>query len=188
MLKFARAVALALSFSIALSAQTQIATVTSASTFRLRGARVNPSVAVPTWPVMAGDRIKAGDTPVTLTFADGSTVVLAPKAEAVVRMVDGLPVFELDSEAAHYTLTKSDSLKLMARRETVQPRALVGDIAFGSDNLPAGWWTASRVAVVAAGAGTAAVLTVGLARRNGPPVSPTQCNNGNGNGNGLPAC
>ncbi|MFN7981826.1 MAG: hypothetical protein U0Q11_08205 [Vicinamibacterales bacterium] len=188
MLKFARAVALALSFSIALSAQTPVASVTSASSFRLRGARVNPSVAVPTWPVMAGDRIKAGDTPVTLTFADGSTVVLAPKAEAVLRLVDGVPVFELDSEAAHYTLANNSSLKLMARKETVQPRALVGDISFGSDNLPAGWWTASRVAVVAAGAGTAAVLTVGLARRAGPPVSPAQCNNGNGNGNGLPAC
>lgn len=188
MLKYARVVAIMLCLSVAVSAQTQIATVSSTAPFKLGRAKVTPSVAVPTWPLQADQAIEAGNMPVSLSFPDGSNIILAPKAKAIVRMVDGRPVFTLQSEAAHYTLSRVDALKLMARSETVQPRALVGDIAFGSDNLPAGWWTRTNVALVAAVAGTAAVATVGLTRRNGPPVSPTQCNNGNGNGNGLPAC
>ena len=168
------AVILSVSLTTTLCAQTQVATAVSDSRFELRGAHVSPSLAVPTWPVMPGDTVKAGDTPLTLTFADGSTIVLAPHATGRVNVSNGIPSFQLESDSAHYTLKELSGVKLLARADTVVPKELVGDITLGDSRLPAGWWTTRKtVLLVAAAAGLAAV-TVGLVTQNGAPVSPIQ--------------
>ena len=176
MLKLTRFVALALSLSLSTSlfAQTQVATAVSNSPFQLRGARVNPSLAVPTWPVMPGDTMKAGDTPLTLTFLDGSTIVLAPHANARLNLSDGIPSFQLESDSAHYTLRELTGVRLLAREDTVTPKELVGDITLGDSRLPAGWWTSKRTALLIAAAAGLAAVTVGLVTQNGTPVSPVR--------------
>lgn len=176
MLKLTRFVALALSVSMSTSlfAQSQVATAVSASPFELRGARVNPSLAVPTWPVMPGDRIKAGNTPVTLTFKDGSTISLAPCAAAVVNLSDTTPVFQLESESANYKLTKLDGVKLVSKDAPVVPQDLVGAMTLGNSCKPAGFWTPTKTALIIAGAAGLAGITVGLVTQNGAAVSPVR--------------
>lgn len=169
-------VALALSFSITTGtlAQTQVATVTSNSPFELRGATVKPSLAVPDWPVMPGDKIKAGNQPATLTFPDGSSIVLAPCAAATVGLADNTPVFQLDSESAKYTLARLDGVKLRSKDDAVAPSALVGNLSISSTCTPAGFWTPARTALIVAAAAGLAGVTVGLVTQNGAPVSPSR--------------
>src|SRR5258706_14466037 len=85
-------------------AQTQMATITSDSPFQLRGASVAPGQGVPSWPAMPGDVIQAGQTPLTLTFNDGSTIVLAPGSVAKIDLSGKTPLFQLQSGSAHYEL------------------------------------------------------------------------------------
>jgi len=173
--------------AVAVLAQTQVATITSDSPFQLRGASVTPGQGVPSWPVMPGDAIRAGQTPLTLTFPDGSTIVLAPGATAEVDLSGATPVFRLESGSAHYTLKTHSSVILEERKTTISPKDLVGDLAIGSDKLPAGWWTTGHTLAVVGGAAGATALGIGLAK--GRPSSPGQCNNGQGSvGNGLPKC
>jgi hypothetical protein len=173
-------------------AQAQIATVTSDGPFQLRGANVAPGQGVPSWPVLPGNTIKAGTMPATITFPDGSTIILAPGASATVNLEGQTPVFQLENGAAHYNLKDLKSVKLLEAKKTVTPTGLVGDLALGGNTPPAGWWTAGHTTGVVIGAIGATALGVGLGKGighgNGPPVSPTVCNNGNGNGNGQPAC
>ena len=174
MLKYARIIAVALCLSTSLAAQTQIATAVSSSPFELRGARVNPSLAVPTWPVMPGDTIKAGSTPVTITFPDGSSVGLNPCATAMVSLSDSTPVFQLLSESASYKLAKLDGVKLVSRDASVVPQDLAGSMTLGNTCTPAGFWTPSHTALVIAAAAGLAGITVGLVTQNGAPVSPVR--------------
>lgn len=168
-------------------AQTQIATITSDSSFQLRGAGVTPGQGVPSWPVMPGDTIQAGQTPLTLTFSDGSTIILSPGAKAKVDLSGKTPVFQLQSGEAHYSLKTLASVKLEELKAYVIPKDLVGNLSIGSNKLATGWWTTGHTLAVIGGAAGAAALGVGVAK--GKPSSPGQCNNGSGNGgNGLPNC
>lgn len=179
-------------FAVAMFAggQTQIATVTSDSPFQLRGAGITPGQGVPSWPVLPGDLITAGQTPVSLVFADGSTIILAPGAVAKVSLSHKKPVFELESGAAHYTLITKSSVELVTLKTTVVPTDLVGDLQIGSQHLPTSWWTTGHTTLVLSAAGAAAGLGVGVAasNSNGPSVSPSACKNGNNNGNGGAPC
>jgi len=169
-------IALTLSLSMVTSAiaQSQVATVRSGSAFKLRGAKVTPSLVVPTWPVLPGDTISVGVLPVELSFPDGSTIVLSPGAKAVVNVSDGAPVLQLESESAHYTLVRLDAVRLYAKSDVVEPHDLVGDFSLGTRRQPAGWWTPKNAGLLIAGAATVAGVTIGLVTSNGPSVSPVR--------------
>lgn len=130
---------------------------------------MNPSAGVPNWPLLPGDTIQAGKTPVTITFPDGSTVLLAPGASGRVNMSNGVPVFQLDSGSAHFTLKKKGAVILRTGNSVTNPADLVGDLDFGGTKPPAGWWTAGRTTGVVVGAAGAAALGIGLAQRNPSP-------------------
>ena len=177
-----------MAFAILAYSQNQVATATSDGAFQLRGANVTAGQGVPSWPVMPADTIKAGQTPVTIVFQDGSTLVLDPGSSARVGLSSKTPVFQLQNGSAHYSLTNLASVKLMELNDTVTPKELTGLLQIGNRKPAAGWWTAGHTAVV--GAAAAAGLGVGVitATKNGPPVSPSQCSNGSGGGNGQPSC
>ena len=175
MRQFSRCLALILSISISGLAQSQIATINSVGSFQLRGATVNPRAGVPGWPVAAGDTIQAGNELVTLTFLDGSTIVLAPHATARVDVQGGTPVFRLNSIAPHYVLRSLNAVKLMLADEAVTPEQLEGDLRFGDRKpLAAGWWTAKHTGLVLVGVAGAVGVAVGLSKRNGDQVSPSR--------------
>jgi len=155
-----------------------VATITSDSPFQLRGASVTQGQGVPSWPVMPGDAIQAGQTPLTLTFPDGSTIVLAPGATAEVALSGNTPVFRLESGTAHYMLKTLASVKLEERKSSVSPKDLVGDLVIGSDKLPTGWWTTGHTLAVVGGAAGATALGIGLAK-----PKPASCKNQQGNNN-----
>jgi hypothetical protein len=136
---------------------------------------------------MPGDILKAGETPVTITFADGSVITLAPGSSGKVDLSGQTPVFQLLNGSAHYQLTNLSAVKLMTGPNPFSAKDLVGDLLLGGNKPPAGWWTAGHTALVVGSAAGATALGVGLSKGNGPPASPSQCNNGN-NSNGLPHC
>jgi hypothetical protein len=165
-------------------AQTQVATITSEGSFQLRGANVAPEQGVPSWPVLPGDTIQAGDKPLTVTFEDGSQIVLGPGSSAKVDLSEKTPVFQLETGSAHYSLKALDSVKLVTVDKQVTPKDLAGILQIGGQKAPAGWWTTGHTAAVLGGAGAAAGLSIGIIKTR--PVSPSKCNNGNGNG--KPPC
>ncbi len=147
-----------------LVAQTQIATVTGSSPFKIHGANVTPGQGVPSWPLTSGDTIQAGSTPVTVTFPDGSTIILAPDSTAKVFMSGPTPEFELTKGTAHYMLNSLNSVKLAEGSMNVTPTSVTGDLNLGSNKPPAGWWTAGHTALVVGGSAGAAALAVGIAQ------------------------
>ncbi|HEY2594653.1 MAG TPA: hypothetical protein VGK33_12210, partial [Chloroflexota bacterium] len=159
----------------------QLGTVTSTSPFELRNANINPASGVPNWPVVSGDEFRAGNTPLTLTLSDGSTVILAPHTTGTLIDVSNVPMVRLVSGLAHYTLQRDPSeVTFYCRDEKTPITSLTGVIDCGrKTQVAALWWVGGATA-----GATAAVL--GL--HNGPPVSPSQCNNGNGRNVDQPAC
>ena len=168
-------------------AQTQVATITSDGPFQLRGANVTPDQGVPSWPVMPGDTIQAGDKPLTITFEDGSQIVLAPGSSAKVDLSGKTPVFQLETGSAHYSLKALDSVKLMTVDKPVTPKDLAGILQIGGPKNPgdqkdpAGWWTTGHTTAVLVGSGAAAGLAIGIVKTR--PVSPSKCKNNQGNNN-----
>ena len=154
-------------------AQDQIATVTSSAPFILRGASVTPGQGVPTWPIMAGDTLKAGNAPTIVTFPDGSAITLASSTEAKIDSVGGMPVFQLLKGSAHYSLKSRGAVQLMAANQTVTPKGLAGVLRSGDHS---GFWTSGHTAAVLLGAGAAAGLGVGISQATGggAPVSPSR--------------
>lgn len=158
-------------------AQSPIATVTSSGPFELRGANVTPGQGVPFWPGLAGDTIKAGKTPVTVTFPDGSTILLNPRSSAKLGLSGQSPVFQLTSGSASYSLRTLTAVKLMAATKVVTPSNLDGLLELGGSNLPkAGFWTTGHTTAVLLGTSAATGLKVGFAKATGggASVSPSQ--------------
>jgi len=176
---------LLVSFLVAALAQNQVATVSSDTAFQLRGANIAPGQGVPNWPVMPGDAIKAGETPVTVSFPDGSTIVLAPRSSAKIGLAGQKPVFQLLGGSAHYSLKDLNSIVLMAGKDTVAAKDLVGDLALGGNKPSAGWWTTSHTVAVVGGAAAATGLAIGVVQSRKEPSQMT-CGGQSQNQQGCP--
>jgi hypothetical protein len=152
-------------------AQGQVATVTSTAPFQLRGANVTTDQGVPSWPVMAGDAIKAGSAPLVTTFADGSSVILEPGSSAKITISGQTPTFLLECGTARYSLSALSAVKL---NDPVSPPKLTGVYSIGC-NKPAGWWTTGHTVLVLGGAAGAAGLAFGISSAvdGGASVSPS---------------
>jgi hypothetical protein len=178
-----RLVATLVVLAIVAWAQTQVATITSDGPFQLRGANVAPEQGVPSWPVMPGDTIQAGDKPLTVTFEDGSQIVLAPGSSAKVDLQGKTPVFQLETGSARYSLKALDSVKLISLNNPVTPKEISGILQVADPKnagAPAGWWTTAHTTEVLVGSGAAAGLAIGIVATR--PVSPSKCK-GNQQGN-----
>jgi hypothetical protein len=157
-------------------AQTQVATVTSTATFELRGANVTPGQGVPTWPVMAGDEIKSAGGSVTISFPDGSSVILDPGSSAKVDMSGQTPQFQLTSGSAHYALKSASAVKLAALGKPVASTHLSGIVKISNGRVSTGWWTPAHTALVVGGAAAATGVGVGVTESTsgGAAVSPSR--------------
>lgn len=176
-----KSLAILLTFSVAAMAQTQLATITSESSFQLRGAQVTPGEGVPSWPVMAGDTIQAGEANLTLTFTDGSTIILAPGSTGTVDLSGTTPVFHLQSGTIHYLLKKNSTVTLEGPKGPIATTGLAGDASVGTTAVSAGWWTTGHTVAVLGGAAGAAGLAVGVAAAT--KVSKSNCKGTNPNSN-----
>jgi hypothetical protein len=184
MAKVLRVAILGIAAGLAAWAQTQVGTITSSAPFRLRGVAITPGEGVPSWPVLPGDTVRAGEAQTILTFTDGSVVSLEPGAEGNVDLSAGTPMFQLANGTVTYSLKTRTSLKLLSGDKTINPPALTGSysrnaspIGKGSSGGNGGFWTPTHtVLVVGAGAAAATgiALGVGAANSSGSQVSPTQ--------------
>src|ERR1700680_3007335 len=151
--------------------QSQVATVSSSSSFTLRGASITTGQGVPDWPVLAGDTIKAGNSPVVVTFPDGSTITLDPGAEATVSLSGQTPVFRLVKGSAHYALKSLTSVQIISGSQGVTLTSVSGDVG---RSVGHGIWTPVHTAVIIGGAGAAAGLGVGVSQATSGGRSVTQ--------------
>lgn len=184
--KVLRVAILGITAGLAAWAQTQVGTITSSAPFRLRGAAVTPGEGVPSWPLLPGDTVKAGEALTILTFSDGSVVSLEPGTEGNVDLSAGTPLFQLANGTVTYSLKTRTAVKLLSGDRTVNPSALTGSYSRNSSRpisgaaAPGGnggfWTPAHTVLVVGAGAAAATgiALGVGAANSSGSQVSPTQ--------------
>ena len=158
--------------SIPVWGQSALATVTSAGQFQLRDAVITPGLGVPSWPVLAGDTIKAGNAITVITFQDGSVIVLDPGAQGTVDVSDGISVFRLTMGSARHSLKSLTSVKLIAGDKLVTPRSVTGSY---SQSAGSGFWTPGNVGLaVGVGAATAAGLGVAVSNNSGSAVSPSR--------------
>jgi hypothetical protein len=157
-------------------AQTPVATVTSTTQFELRGAGVTPGQGVPSWPVMPGDTVKAGNASVTFTFSDGSSIILDPQSVGKVDLSGKTPVFQLETGSIHYSLKSKAAVNLVALGKPVAATRVSGVVKIANGHVATGWWTPGHtaMAVGAAGASTAAGIAVTEATSGGPAVSPSK--------------
>ena len=153
-------------------AQQPLANVSSPSPFTLRGVTVNPGQGVASWPVMAGDTLKAGSAPVSFSFAGGSIITLAPGAEAKVDLMGGKPMFQLIAGSARYNLSSPGAVGLQQGGKIVSASSQSGVLTLGT--LPAaagtgggggtgGFWTGAHTALVVVGIAAATGASVGIA-------------------------
>ena len=124
-----------------LCAQGQVATVTSTGPFQLRGANVTTDRGVPSWPVMPGDTIQAGNAPVIVTFAGGSSVILDPGSSARITISGQTPTFQLVCGTARYSLSALSAVKL---NDPVSPPKLTGVYSITCKRAAAGLWSPDR--------------------------------------------
>jgi ABC-type Fe3+-hydroxamate transport system substrate-binding protein len=171
MLKMAKFLSISGLIAGACWGQSQVATVSASSSFTLRGASFNPGQGVPSWPVLAGDKIVGGTSPVTMTFPDGSTITLNPGAEATVDLSGQTPVFHLTKGTAHYSLKSLNSVQVTSANQAVTLTSLTGTIGKGGGGL----WTPAHATWGIIGAGAASGLGVGVAQATsgGSSVSPS---------------
>src|ERR1035437_7429289 len=152
--------------------QSQVATVTSTAAFQLRGANVTTDQGVPSWPVMPADAIKAGSTPVVITFADGSIITLEPGSSAKITVSGQTPAFQLECGGARDSLSALSAVKL---NDPASPPKLTGVYSISCNN-PRAWWPPGPTVLVLGGAAGAAGLGFGIssAINGGASVSPSQ--------------
>lgn len=151
----------------------KIATATSTQPFIMGGETINPN-GVPSWPVVAWTEIGAGSEPVTLTFADGSKVSLAPGSRARIEERGGKAVFRLLRGEAAYELQDQGSLFLLAADKQVKITDLRGAYVVGGARGGGGFWTGRNMALVFGGA-AATATGIGIAATRTPDsVSPSR--------------
>jgi hypothetical protein len=153
----------------------QIATASSSATFTLRGASVDPTQGVPTFPLMPSDIVKAGKALTLVTFPDGATILLDPASEGRVDVVEGRPVFRLLKGQAEFRLRSLTTVGLAQLDQSVVPTQLAGTLLVGgSPTVGAGSSHAAVYVAVGGGAAAAAGLGLAKARSGGSSVSPSQ--------------
>jgi ferric-dicitrate binding protein FerR (iron transport regulator) len=98
-----------------------VGSVTSSSSFVLRGAAVNVQ-GVPSWPLASGDDIIAGSDSAAVELKDGSTVILDANAHAIVDTIGGVVSFRLLSGAMTVTPAQTPAVRFYSGSELLQTR------------------------------------------------------------------
>jgi hypothetical protein len=88
-----------------------VATVDSSAPFLLRGRQVAPG-GVSSWPVFRGDRVGAQDSPVLLSFKDGSYVLVARNSMVQLLDIDGKVALKVMQGEASYKASSAGSFVL----------------------------------------------------------------------------
>jgi hypothetical protein len=122
MLKYTfRYCAVLVSTAATLLAAGPVGSVTSSSSFLLRGVSVNVH-GVPSWPLASGDDIAAGSDSAAIQLKDGSKVVLDANAHAMIDMIGGVLSLRLLSGTMTVTPAQTPSVRFYSGSELLQTR------------------------------------------------------------------
>jgi ferric-dicitrate binding protein FerR (iron transport regulator) len=98
-----------------------VGTVSSSMAFDLNGVAVMPQ-GVSSWPVTAGDEVRAGGAPVVIRFQDGSRMTLSEQSRVrLVRNGDNVSV-NLVGGDAQFSLTQGSTLQVLSLGRQVGSR------------------------------------------------------------------
>jgi len=97
-----------------------IASITSASSFELRGHTVNVD-GVPTWPLTAGDQVTAGKDAATIELRDGSRVFLQKNSQLRLDSKDDTVLLHLMSGSLRMGSVVSPRVAVYASGNLVKP-------------------------------------------------------------------
>ncbi len=113
---------LVVSSALLVRADDSIGSVASASSFTLDGTVVN-SAGVQSWPLMAGDTVGAGNTPIAIFLRDGSKLNLA--AKAIVRLESNGTALSarLTEGAMQYAVATGSTLKVLRGGDAIAERS-----------------------------------------------------------------
>ena len=100
-------------------AASPVASVSSASDFTLRGAKV-VAAGVTSWPVLAGDGILTGSSPARVRFQDGTVVNLGPASNAKLEQTSDGMLFRLISGAMTYTVSANSTVSMFSGQSSLQ--------------------------------------------------------------------
>jgi hypothetical protein len=95
-----------------------IATASSSSEFELDGSILNVH-GVPSWPIVAGDRISAKDSPVHLVLSDGSRLTLGPSSQAQIESSS----INLLSGSLQFSFAADSKMRVLQQGRAVLGRA-----------------------------------------------------------------
>ena len=98
-----------------------VGSVTSSSSFLLRGVAVNVH-GVPSWPLASGDDIAAGSDSAAIQLKDGSIVILDANAHAIVDTTGGVLSFRLLSGMMTVTPAQTPTVRFYSGSELLQTR------------------------------------------------------------------
>jgi ferric-dicitrate binding protein FerR (iron transport regulator) len=113
--------AVLVSTAAALLAAGPVGSVTSSSSFLLRGVAVNVH-GVPSWPLAAGDDVTAGSDSAAVELKDGSRVVLDANAHAIVDTLGGVLNLRLLSGTMTVTPAQTPAVRFYSGSELLQIR------------------------------------------------------------------
>lgn len=102
---------IAFCFAATVFAAASAGTITSSSTFLLRGVSVSVD-GVPNWPIAVGDELQTLNGAATIVFTDGSRVVVGPKSKASVESQSGDLVFRLLNGEMDVKRAQSSTLRV----------------------------------------------------------------------------
>ena len=120
-----------MSAALAAPAAIPVATASSSEAFTLKGA-ATPATGVPSYPVMAGDEVQAGNATTVLTLKDGSKLVLAPHAKAKIESTGDKTAARLLAGSWEYTLKSLTSVMLYAGPKQVTLTATTGQFSISA--------------------------------------------------------
>jgi len=120
-------------FTFLAGASQPVATVSSESSFEIDGTMVR-GLAVPSWPLMAGDTLVSNDAPLSISLRDGSRITLAANSHLRLEpSAQGLTA-SLTSGSMQFTLAPGSSLRVVKGGTLVGGRS--GAVSVGGDPSP----------------------------------------------------
>lgn len=102
-----------------------VGSITSSSSFVLRGAAVNVH-GVPSWPLASGDDIATIGDSASVEFRDGSTVLLAANSHAMIDTTAGVLSIRLLAGTMTVAPAKTPAVQFYSGAELLHPRPGTG--------------------------------------------------------------
>ncbi len=112
------------------NAASPLATAGSSSSFEIRGHMLNVA-GVPSWPILDGDDVASGGSPVQISFRDGSRITLAPNSRLRIESLEGGASANLTSGTMQFGLVSQSGLRILNNRVPVLGRTGIISIGVG---------------------------------------------------------